>query len=149
MKLVPTLAVFALAVAVSAADDTKKGDKELKMPALDAKEWKEVKGKEGLKTWDVKEGKGDEVQAGATVKFHYTGWLKDGTIFDSSVQRGEPIEYPLGELIKGWQEAMPGMKVGGVRRLYIPYALGYGEKGKGKIPGKADLVFEVEVLATK
>ena len=117
------------------------------MPKLDAKEWK--KEKSGIEIWDVKEGKGDEVKPGAKVKVHYTGWLTDGTVFDSSVVRQEPIEFPLAGVIKGWQEGIPGMKVGGVRRLKIPAELAYGNRQKGKIPANSTLVFEVEMLATE
>jgi FKBP-type peptidyl-prolyl cis-trans isomerase len=151
MKRGSILAAFAALAALTgglhtrlAADDKK----ELKLPPLDAKEWKEVKDKGGLKVWDVKEGKGDEVKAGAKVKVHYTGWLTNGKVFDSSVQRGEPFETGLDMVIKGWQEGIPGMKVGGVRRLYIPAAMAYGKKGAGRglIPPDSDLVFEVELL---
>ena len=146
MKPIPTLAALAaLAVgtALAVADDKK----ELKLPPLDSKEWKEVKDKGGLKTWDVTAGKGEEAKPGATVKIHYTGWLTDGTVFDSSVRRGEPAEFPLASLIKGWQEGIPGMKVGGTRRLYIPYEMAYGARGRPPtIPAKADLVFEIELL---
>jgi peptidylprolyl isomerase len=116
----------------------------LTLPDVNAKEWKELK--DGLKMWDVKEGTGDAVKPGATVTIHYTGWTKDGTIFDSSVKRGEMATFPLGSLIKGWQEGIPGMKPGGVRRLYIPYAMAYGEAGRPPvIPAKADLIFEIEL----
>ena len=102
--------------------------------------------------WDAKVGAGAEAAPGANVKVHYTGWLTDetGTIFDSSVKRGEPIEFPLTGVIKGWQEGIPGMKVGGVRRLRIPPDLAYGERGAGALIGPgATLVFEVELLETK
>ncbi len=118
---------------------------------LDAAEWKPL-GKEGLKVWDVKEGTGEPCPQGAlvTVTMHYTGWLTDGTKFDSSHDRGQPLTYPLGKLIRGWQEGIPGMKPGGVRRLYIPYQLGYGETGQPpNIPPKADLLFEVEMISFK
>jgi FKBP-type peptidyl-prolyl cis-trans isomerase len=149
-RTLAALAVFAVAL-TAAADDKKKTDKELKLPPLDAKEWKEVKDKGGLKIWDVKEGKGDEAKAGATLKVHYTGWLKDGYVFDSSVKRGEPAEFALNKVIKGWQEGIPGMKVGGTRRLYIPSAMAYGNKGvpRANIPADADLIFEVELLEVK
>lgn len=128
------------------ADDKK----ELKLPALDSKEWKEHKEHAGLKIWDAKEGKGDAVKPGATVTIHYTGWLKDGKIFDSSVQRDRKATFPLNRLIKGWQAGIPGMKPGGVRRLYIPYKMAYGEEGRPPtIPEKADLVFEIELFEAK
>jgi peptidylprolyl isomerase len=120
------------------------------LPAPDAKEWKEVKDTGGLKTWDVKEGKGEAIKAGAEVTIHYTGWTLDGKIFDSSHKRGEPATFPLGDLIKGWQIGVPGMKPGGVRRLSIPYPLAYGEKGRPPtIPAKATLIFEIEAFETK
>lgn len=114
------------------------------MPSLDSKEWKKTNS--GLEIWDVKEGKGSAVEAGGKVKVHYTGWLTNGEIFDSSVVRKEPIEFGLKGLIKGWQEGIPGMKPGGVRRLKIPPELAYGDKAKGKIPANSVLVFEIELL---
>lgn len=120
------------------------------VPSPEAKEWKDVTGAEGLKAWDVKEGKGEECKPGATVKIHYTGWTTDGKIFDSSHKRGEAAEFPLGNLIKGWQLGVPGMKPGGVRRLLIPYPLAYGEKGRPPaIPAKATLIFEMELVGVK
>jgi FKBP-type peptidyl-prolyl cis-trans isomerase len=128
------------------ADDTK-GDPK-KFPPLDAKEWKKLDN--GMKIWDVKEGKGAEVKKGATVTIHYTGWLTNGTKFDSSHDREGPATFPLERLIKGWQEGVPGMKVGGVRRMVIPYELAYGEKGRPPvIPEKATLVFAIEVIEAK
>jgi len=118
-----------------------------KLPPLDSKEWK--KNKSGLEIWDVKDGKGTAAVAGGKVKVHYTGWLTNGDIFDSSVLRKEPIEFPLDGLIKGWQEGIPGMKPGGVRRLKIPPELAYGDKDKGKIPANSTLVFEIELLSTE
>ena len=134
------------------ADDTQPDDKEKKMqlPDLTSKEWK--KQKSGLEIWDVKEGKGEAAKPGATVVIHYTGWLtdKDATKFDSSVDRGEKAEFPLDKLIKGWQEGIPGMKPGGVRRLLIPAAMGYGTRGSPpSIPPNATLIFEVELIAVK
>ena len=116
------------------------------LPSPDAKEWKKTDS--GLEIWDVKEGTGDATAAGATVTIHYTGWTLDGKIFDSSVQRGTPATFPLPKLIKGWQEGIPGMKAGGVRRLKIPGPLAYGERGGagGKIPPNATLVFEIELF---
>jgi FKBP-type peptidyl-prolyl cis-trans isomerase len=142
--------LFALTLSLVFGAATMAEDKKLEMPDLKSKEWKEVKDGGGLKIWDVKEGKGDAVKAGAKVKVHYTGWNLDGKIFDSSVQRGEPIEFGLNQVIKGWTNGVPGMKPGGVRRLYIPSALAYGERGAGRaIPPNADLVFEIELLESK
>ncbi len=120
----------------------------LTLPAADAPEWQPAAG--GMKTWDAVEGTGSPCPPGATVTIHYTGWTLDGQIFDSSVQRGTPATFPLGNLIKGWQEGIPGMKPGGVRRLFIPSAWAYGAAGSGKnIPPNADLVFEVKLIAVK
>lgn len=118
------------------------------LPPLDAPEWADAGN--GLKTWDVTEGSGNPVPVGGKVKVHYTGWLTDGTKFDSSHDRGTPIEFPLNGVIRGWQEGIPGMKPGGVRRLLIPPALGYGMRGApGAIPPNATLVFEVQLLEVK
>lgn len=120
------------------------------MPKSDSKGWQ--KRESGLEVLDVKEGKGEPVKAGATVVVHYTGWLTDekGTKFDSSVDRGQKVEFPLGSLIKGWQEGIPGMKPGGVRRLKVPANLGYGERGvPGQIPPNSVLVFEIELFEVK
>ena len=100
----------------------------------------------------MKEGTGEAVKPGETVTIHYTGWLADetGKKFDSSVDRGKKATFELDNLIKGWQVGIPGMKPGGVRRLKIPAALGYGKKGAGKdIPPDADLVFEIELFGSK
>jgi FKBP-type peptidyl-prolyl cis-trans isomerase len=143
------LSTFALAAAFAVVPFATGEEKELKRPPVDAKEWK--KQKSGLEIWDVKEGKGDAVKPGATVVIHYTGWLTDAdaTKFDSSVDRGQKAEFPLDNLIKGWQEGIPGMKPGGVRRLKIPSDLAYGDAGRGKIPGKATLIFEIELFESK
>src|SRR6476661_488327 len=104
----------------------------------------------GLKYEDIKQGTGDVATAGKTVSVHYTGWLTNGTKFDSSKDRGDPFEFPLGggRVIKGWDEGVEGMKVGGTRKLTIPPELGYGSRGAGGvIPPNATLVFEVELLA--
>ena len=122
----------------------------LKRPDLNAAEWQ--KQPSGLEIWDEQVGEGNAVPPGARVKVHYTGWLTDekGTIFDSSVQRNEPIEFPLSGVIKGWQDGIPGMKPGGVRVLKIPPELAYGKRGAGGVIGpNATLVFRVELLASR
>jgi len=105
-----------------------------------------------LKIEDIKKGSGDEVKDNDLVLIHYTGWLTDGTKFDSSVDRDEPFEVRIGAgyVIKGWDMGVPGMKVGGVRKLTIPPELGYGRYGVDPdIPGDATLIFEVELLKIK
>jgi FKBP-type peptidyl-prolyl cis-trans isomerase FkpA len=113
---------------------------------------KEKKMKDGLVIDDVKVGTGAVAKAGQTVTVHYTGWLTDGKKFDSSKDRNEPFVFHLGagEVIKGWDEGVQGMKVGGVRNLTIPPSLGYGSQGAGGvIPPNATLKFEVELLGVK
>jgi len=119
--------------------------------ADDKKDEKVIKTDSGLQYVELKEGDGEKAKKGDTVVVHYTGWLKDGTKFDSSVDRKEPFSFELGakEVIKGWDEGVAGMKVGGKRKLIIPAELAYGKKGKGKIPGDAELTFEVELLKIK
>ncbi|WP_323072068.1 FKBP-type peptidyl-prolyl cis-trans isomerase [Mycetohabitans endofungorum] len=104
----------------------------------------------GLQYDDLTEGTGALVQAGQTVSVHYTGWLTDGQKFDSSKDRNQPFSFALGAgmVIRGWDEGVQGMRVGGVRRLTIPPQLGYGARGAGGvIPPNATLVFEVELLS--
>ena len=102
-----------------------------------------------LKIEELKVGTGDEAVAGKPVSVHYTGWLTDGKKFDSSLDRGQPFTFQLGggQVIRGWDQGVAGMEVGGKRKLTIPSNMGYGERGAGAvIPPNATLVFEVELL---
>ena len=108
--------------------------------------------KTGLKYQVFKKGDGAEAKSGQMVSVHYTGWLTNGTKFDSSVDRGQPFEFALGQgqVIPGWDEGVAGMKVGEKRKLTIPAKLGYGDQGAGGvIPPGATLVFDVELLGVK
>jgi FKBP-type peptidyl-prolyl cis-trans isomerase len=149
MKRMGSLPLFALVgiclfqgVGSGSQDDKKKEKGEEKV----------VTTKSGLKYIDQKEGTGEAAKAGDTVTVHYTGWLKDGKKFDSSVDRGQPFPFPLGagRVIKGWDEGVAGMKMGGKRKLIIPPELAYGKSGAGNvIPPNAELTFEVELLQIK
>jgi FKBP-type peptidyl-prolyl cis-trans isomerase FkpA len=106
----------------------------------------------GLQYEDLTPGEGAEAVAGKSVEVHYTGWLTDGTQFDSSRSRSSPFAFTLGagKVIKGWDEGVAGMKTGGKRKLTIPPALGYGARGAGGvIPPNATLIFEVELLGVR
>lgn len=114
-----------------------------------AKASKVVTTASGLKYEVLKKGTGPVATAGHTVSVHYTGWLTNGTKFDSSVDRGQPFQFSLGagQVIKGWDEGVAGMKVGEKRKLTIPSDLGYGSRGAGNvIPPDATLIFDVELL---
>jgi len=106
----------------------------------------------GLKYWDLKVGTGTEAVKGKTVSVHYTGWLTNGKKFDSSVDAGRPYDFRIGagSVIKGWEEGVAGMKIGGKRKLEIPPALAYGKDGyPGIIPPNSTLIFEIELLGVK
>ena len=101
-----------------------------------------------MKYIDVITGKGKLAEPGKVYIVNYTGWLKDGTKFDTSLDKGKPFAFEQGkrQVIAGWDSGFEGMRVGGKRRLLIPYQLAYGLTGRGKIPPKADLTFDVELL---
>src|SRR6266498_3677960 len=143
-------AIVLVALPASADEKGKTGEKEKKS------ESKMQKSPSGLQYEDVKVGTGAAPKTGQTCVMHYTGWLYEngarGKKFDSSVDRGEPFEFPIGtgRVIKGWDEGVASMKVGGKRTLVIPPALGYGARGAGGvIPPNATLMFDVELLAVK
>jgi len=114
-----------------------------------------VTASDGLKSRDVKVGSGTPVGANDTITVQYTGWLMNGTVFDSSrpslSPRGSnatPLTTPLSGVIKGWQEGVPGMMPGGIRQLVIPASLAYGAAGNGSVPPNADLVFEIKLISS-
>jgi len=111
-----------------------------------------VKTDSGLVYWDIRVGNGEVAKEGSHVRVHYTGWLTTGKKFDSSVDAGKPFDFTIGngEVIKGWEEGVAGMKVGGKRQLRIPPALGYGAEGyPGAIPANATLIFDVQLLGVQ
>jgi FKBP-type peptidyl-prolyl cis-trans isomerase len=112
-----------------------------------------VKTESGLQYWDIVTGTGAVAKEGDRVRVHYTGWLITGKKFDSSVDAGRPFTFALGngEVIRGWDEGIMGMKVGGKRQLHIPPELGYGEGGSpdGTIPSNAPLIFDVQLLSVQ
>lgn len=143
MRMLCAALVLGLLAGFTGADEKK----EEKKPAE-----KIVTTDSGLKYVELKEGTGERARAGDTVGVHYTGWLKDGKKFDSSLDRGMQFSFKLGAnmVIKGWDEGVAGMRVGGKRKLIIPPELGYGKRGAGGvIPPDAELTFEVELLQIK
>jgi FKBP-type peptidyl-prolyl cis-trans isomerase len=112
-----------------------------------------VKTASGLQYWDIRVGAGAEAKGGNHVKVHYTGWLTTGKKFDSSVDAHSPFDFTIGQgdVIKGWDEGVTGMKVGGKRQLRIPPELGYGASGTpgGPIPPNATLIFDIQLLGVK
>lgn len=127
---------------------TPEGDK---MEGTQLADFEPIESVESLQKVDTVVGEGEEVKPGATVTAHYTGAIAStGVIFQSSHDMGDPIEFPLDGVIKGWTEGVPGMKVGGKRRLIIPAAQAYGENSpSANIPANSDLVFDIEITAVK
>jgi FKBP-type peptidyl-prolyl cis-trans isomerase len=120
-------------------------------PALPTAKGETKTTKRGVKYETLKEGTGPELKLGQSGEFFYEGKLEDGTVFDGNRQAGKPATFPIGPgVIEGWQEGLPGMKVGETRKLTIPPVLGYGTKGyPPKIPPDATLIFEVELMQIK
>jgi FKBP-type peptidyl-prolyl cis-trans isomerase len=154
--LIPTLtAIIAMQTSSSPATAANKKD----FTEADEKKEPDKKDAEGITTTssglkykDLKVGDGTEAKKGDSVEVHYTGTFTNGKKFDSSLDRNEPFPFTIGvsRVIKGWHEGLVGMKVGGKRKLIIPYQLAYGEEGRPPtIPAKTDLIFEVELLKVK
>jgi len=144
-----TLAIFAAAW-VCGAQTAPPAPFDPRMPASVPEASGKVVEAATLRYIDTRMGTGALAAPGMEYTVHYTGWLRDGTKFDSSIGR-EPLKFVQGRrlVIAGWEMGFEGMRVGGTRRLFIPYQLAYGEKGRGRIPPKAELVFDVELLAVK
>lgn len=149
MRLIAITVTLALAAfALAQGDSTKKSDNG--GPTKVTGPGKTLPG--GLQYWDIKVGTGPEAKTGSTVKMEYTGWLTDGKKFDSNAGTGRPFSVKLGagQVIKGWDEGIPGMKVGGKRQLRIPPDMAYGPQGyPGAIPPNATLIFDVELLGVQ
>jgi FKBP-type peptidyl-prolyl cis-trans isomerase len=153
-KLVLLPVIFAVLAFASACGNSEKSGTSSPSSATSVSSPTKVSGQptttaSGLQYWDIVIGTGATAVPGKPVSVHYTGWLTSGQKFDSSLDRGQPFVFPLGEgqVIKGWDEGVAGMKAGGKRQLKIPPSLGYGEAGAGGvIPPNATLIFDVELL---
>lgn len=155
-RIAACLAVACLAAALFAAPQKDKQKKEKAPPRPPATPWiarsEPVITRSDLKYWDIVVGEGLEAVRGKRVKVHYSGYLITGQKFDSSVDRGDPMEFRLGvdDVIRGWHEGIAGMRVGGRRKLRIPPHLAYGRDGAGGvIPPNATLTFDIELLAVR
>jgi peptidylprolyl isomerase len=149
MDVIYDVEVVAVNPAAAPADESGKDDKAKEAPPLtDEEKAKAVTTASGLQYVDLKGGEGREAREGDSVVVHYTGRLPSGAKFDSSRDRGEPFSFKIGsgQVIKGWDEGVAGMKAGGRRKLVIPPQLAYGEQGNARIPPNATLVFDVELL---
>ena len=143
MRLAVSLGILALSLSAQSFDPKMPGGVP---PAVGA-----VVETAPLRYIDVLVGTGAPAKPGQEYTVHYTGWLRDGAKFDSSVDAGKPLQFVQGrrQVIAGWEMGFEGMKVGGKRRLFVPHALAYGEKGHGQIPPKAELIFDVELMGVK
>jgi FKBP-type peptidyl-prolyl cis-trans isomerase FkpA len=152
-KLAPATLLLSFALLAAACNKDKAAPGSAPGSAASAPAAKPAAPAGGLVVEEIKAGDGPVATAGKVVSVHYTGKLTDGTKFDSSYDHPDkqPIEFPLGtgRVIKGWDQGLDGMKVGGKRRLTIPPQLGYGERGMGPIPPNATLVFDVELMGVR
>lgn len=144
-----TFALFGMFV-LGSCSSSKSGDSKAALPAELQKYSDYVQTESGLLYKDTKEGTGSSPMQGQKIAVHYHGTLLNGDVFDSSIERGKPIEFNFGtgKVIKGWDEGLASMKEGGKRTLVIPADLAYGSREKGKIPANSTLVFEVELVKT-
>ncbi len=147
-NLRPLFLLFLLTPLITACDSNEADDPAQVAPPRVVSENDYTVTASGLKYFDFLVGTGDEAQPGKQVLVDYSGWLEDGTLFDSSYPRDEPISFVLGtgRVIRGWEEGLAGMRVGGQRQLVIPPSLAYGAGGRPGIPPNSTLIFEVELL---